>query len=169
MSRVTCGRIKPGLGENDTIKVEGNLEVQGSQTVQGNQTNVGDVDFQGDVDITTEKTLPAFQCRAWVKFDGVDDNAPIFGSGNVSSVIRNDVGDFTINFTVPMPDANYCCVATCAQRFTGSSHNNSIGFYATDSWSEDVEQYLPGSVRVRIQHSGGSASQSGVVCVMIFR
>ena len=29
MSRIICGRIKPGLGEDDTIKVEGNLTVTG--------------------------------------------------------------------------------------------------------------------------------------------
>jgi hypothetical protein len=32
----------------------------------------------------------------------------IRGSGNVQSVAYNGVGDYTINFTTAMPDANYC-------------------------------------------------------------
>ena len=60
---------------------------------------------------------PSFACRAWVNFDGTRDstgasntnntNRFIRGSGNVSSVLRNGTGDYTITFTTAMPDANY--------------------------------------------------------------
>jgi hypothetical protein len=44
--------------------------------------------------------------KAWVNFDGV---APVSirASFNVSSVTRNSTGNYTINFTTAMPDANY--------------------------------------------------------------
>ena len=45
-------------------------------------------------------------CRAWVNFNGVT-TATIRASFNVSSVTRNAAGDYTVNFTNSLPDANY--------------------------------------------------------------
>ena len=47
-----------------------------------------------------------FACRAWVNFDGTGTVA-IRASGNVSSITDNGTGDYTVNFTTAMPDANY--------------------------------------------------------------
>ena len=46
-----------------------------------------------------------YKCRAWVNFDG--DPVAIRESGNVSSITDNGTGDYTVNFTTAMPDANY--------------------------------------------------------------
>jgi hypothetical protein len=48
---------------------------------------------------------PAFMCRAWVRFSG--STPTVWGSGNVTSVTRVSLGIYLVNFTVPMPDANY--------------------------------------------------------------
>jgi hypothetical protein len=48
----------------------------------------------------------AYGCRAWVNFNGTGTVA-IRGSGNVSSITDNGVGDYTVNFTTAMPDASY--------------------------------------------------------------
>jgi hypothetical protein len=48
----------------------------------------------------------AYGCRAWVNFNGTGTVA-IRASGNVSSITDNGTGDYTINFTTAMPDANY--------------------------------------------------------------
>jgi hypothetical protein len=48
----------------------------------------------------------AYGCRAWVNFNGTGTVA-IRGSGNVSSITDNGTGDYTVNFTTAMPDANY--------------------------------------------------------------
>ena len=50
-------------------------------------------------------------CRAWVNFNGVT-TATIRASYNVSSVVRNGTGDYTVNFTTAMADANYSAVVT---------------------------------------------------------
>jgi hypothetical protein len=50
-------------------------------------------------------SAPIYACRAWVNFNGT--NGSIRASGNVSSVTRNGTGDYTVNFTTAMPDANY--------------------------------------------------------------
>lgn len=51
---------------------------------------------------------PIFGARAWCKFNGttVGTNPPTAG-GNVTSVTRNAAGDYTVNFTTAMPDADY--------------------------------------------------------------
>ena len=51
----------------------------------------------------------AYGIRAWMRYRG-DTNA-LDGSANVSSVTDNATGDFTMNFTNAMPDANYAIVA----------------------------------------------------------
>lgn len=55
---------------------------------------------------TTSGSAPSYACRAWVNFNGTGTVA-IRASGNVSSITDNGVGDYTVNFTNAMPDANY--------------------------------------------------------------
>jgi hypothetical protein len=52
-------------------------------------------------------SAPIYACRAWVNFNGTGTVA-IRASGNVSSITDNGTGDYTVNFTTAMPDANYC-------------------------------------------------------------
>jgi hypothetical protein len=51
-------------------------------------------------------SAPVYACRAWVNFNGTGTVA-IRASGNVSSITDNGTGDYTVNFTTAMPDANY--------------------------------------------------------------
>ena len=48
----------------------------------------------------------SFPIRAWVNFNGTGTVA-IRGSGGVTSITDNGVGDYTVNFNFTMPDANY--------------------------------------------------------------
>jgi len=58
-------------------------------------------------------TAPLYMCRAWVNFDGTTATpSTIRGSGNVSSVTKNSTGNYTVNFTTAMPDANYSVVSS---------------------------------------------------------
>ena len=67
----------------------------------------------------------AYGCRAWVNFNGTGTVA-IRASGNVSSITDNGTGDYTVNFTTAMPDANYSSVAG-VQKDDG---NNDANAYA---------------------------------------
>ena len=49
---------------------------------------------------------PAYGCRAWVKFDGTGIPA-IASSGNVSSITDLGIGNWGVNYTTAMVDANY--------------------------------------------------------------
>jgi uncharacterized protein (AIM24 family) len=53
----------------------------------------------------------AYDARAWVNFNGTGTVA-IRASGNVTSITDNGVGDYTVNFTTAMSDANYSVVAS---------------------------------------------------------
>jgi hypothetical protein len=55
---------------------------------------------------TVTGTAPIYPCRAWVNFNGTGTIA-IRASGNVSSITDNAVGDYTVNFTTALADANY--------------------------------------------------------------
>ena len=64
---------------------------------------------------------PIYACRAWVNFNGTGTVA-IRASGNVSSITDNGVGNYTVNFTTAMPDANYS-VATSSRQDADPSEN----------------------------------------------
>ena len=53
----------------------------------------------------------AYGVRAWVNFNGTGTPA-IRASGNVSSITDNGTGDYTVNFTTALADANYAYVGT---------------------------------------------------------
>jgi hypothetical protein len=58
---------------------------------------------------TASGSAPSYSARAWVNFNGTGTVA-IRASGNVSSITDNGTGDYTVNFTTAMSDANYSVV-----------------------------------------------------------
>jgi hypothetical protein len=63
-------------------------------------------------------------CRAWVNFNGTGTVA-IRASFNVSSITDNGTGDYTVNLTNAMPDANYS-LAVSLQNYTEKLNNISF-------------------------------------------
>jgi len=61
----------------------------------------------------------AYGCRAWVNFNGTGVVA-IRASGNVTSITDNGTGDYTVNLTTAMPDANYAA-GVLAQNNSGAN------------------------------------------------
>jgi hypothetical protein len=96
---------------------------------------------------TVSGTAPIYPCRAWVNFNGTGTVA-IRGSGNVSSITDNGTGDYTVNFTTALPDANYSVAATVGQ---GGAGNTGIA-YGT------LESAAPTTSAVRLRASQGSAN-----------
>ena len=80
---------------------------------------------------TVSGTAPIYPCRAWVNFNGTGTVA-IRGSGNVSSITDNGTGDYTVNFTTAMSDANYA-PALAIQRQTSGVAGFSRNVTATSS------------------------------------
>jgi uncharacterized protein (AIM24 family) len=59
-------------------------------------------------------SVVAYGVRAWVNFNGTGTVA-IRASGNVSSITDNGTGDYTVNFTTSMPDANFSVAAIATE------------------------------------------------------
>ena len=110
---------------------------------------------------TVSGTAPIYPCRAWVNFNGTGTVA-IRASGNVSSITDNGVGDYTVNFTTAMPDANYCIVGS-------SGSGNAYGSYAFNNPGAG-SRFAVGSCRINsfITQSAGLADVD-TVCVSFFR
>lgn len=72
--------------------------------------------------------------KAWCVFNGTlaGTNAPISGS-NVTSVTRNGTGDYTINFTTPMANANYALSGSVSDPAGLSVNQNSATAPGTGS------------------------------------
>ena len=68
---------------------------------------------------TATGSAPSYSARAWVNFNAVG-NIVINGQGNVASITDNAVGDYTINFTTAMSDANYA-VALATSSVVGNN------------------------------------------------
>ena len=65
--------------------------------------------------------------KAWVNFNGTGTVA-IRASYNVSSITDNGTGDYTINFTNALVDANYC--VTCENSRDNGSTTTGPWFFA---------------------------------------
>ena len=103
----------------------------------------------------------AYGCRAWVNFNGTSTVA-IRASGNVSSITDNGTGDYTVNFTTAMPDANFSAVATVS-RFSPENENypTTVGTGRSPTTS---------TVRLYCRNYAAAASEdSSNVNVAIFR
>jgi len=98
-----------------TADTSGVLQLQSNGT---SAAGVSGSDFQMNSGFGSVAT--AYGCRAWVNFNGTGTPA-IRANGNVSSITDNGTGDYTINFTTAMPDANYLLVGTCNLNTTGNT------------------------------------------------
>ena len=103
-----------------------------------------------------------YKCRAWVNFNGTGTVA-IRASGNVSSITDNNVGDYTVNFTTAMSDANYCSIS-------------SVGYIATEAanarTSYEIGIRTTSAIRYRTSYTdsiGGTVIDPDYVNVSIFR
>ena len=75
-----------------------------------------------------------YAAKAWVNFNGTGTVA-IRESGNVSGITDNGAGDYTINFTTAMVDANYVTELNGNQDALGSNFNGNVhgGTYTTSA------------------------------------
>ena len=111
---------------------------------------------------TISGTAPLYMCRAWVNFNGTGTVA-IRASGNVSSITDNATGDYTVNFTTAMVDANY---SLCGTAGINSAGNVIWGICP----QADIANFATGSIRFKVKEGSGSGPpDSSLISVSIFR
>jgi hypothetical protein len=98
-------------------------------------------------------------CRAWVNFNGTGTVA-IRASFNVSSITDNGAGDYTVNFTNALPNADYS---------VGGSARSSVDSGEVTLFQLSSQSSLSASsVRVRIVFPTVAYIDSNTVCVQVF-
>jgi hypothetical protein len=112
---------------------------------------------KNDFTNTALGAAPVYACRAWVNFDG-EDTVAITESGNVSSITDNTAGDYTVNFTTAMPDANYSVAGVCNSK-------SGVGSYL----SLDPSVFPTTTDVTVLTVTGNTAVDRAIVCVAIFR
>jgi hypothetical protein len=101
---------------------------------------------------------PEFKCRAWVSFVGA--TGVIRASGNVSSVVRNSTGNYTITFAKEMPDVNYAVFGT--GQGAGGGGVLSVGPLASGI-------YTTTQVQIGSQIYTGASNDGTVISISILR
>ena len=125
------------------------MAVLGASSLQINSATLG----------SQTGSAPMFAARAWVNFNGTGTPS-IRANGNVSSVTRNSTGDYTVNFTTAMPDANY--------NFTGMAQSVGVFGVPTVCGSNSAS---PTTTTLRIVSDRGdnTIADIGTLCVSVFR
>ena len=106
-------------------------------------------------------SAPIYACRAWVNFNGTGTVA-IRASGNVSSIGDNGTGNYTVNFTTDMPDANYSMVCT-------AKANNDTGGSSMILAAQKLSSTHSTSAVTIVTQSVQTATDSSEVQVAVFR
>lgn len=136
--------VRPKTSTDHDFKLS--TSVAGSETDRLTVTTGGLLKF----DSGYGSAATAYGCRAWVNFNGTGTVA-IRASANVSSITDNGIGQYQVNFTATMPDANYAAVSDCR-----------------DADASRVGNYATGSAEV-LTYNVGSFVDSNGVSVVVFR
>jgi hypothetical protein len=144
------------------ITSNGGVSFGSSGTAYGSSGQV--LTSNGDA-APTWTTVTGGVCRAWVSFNGVS-GASIRASYNVSSVTRAAIGDYTVNFSTAMQDANYAVAIgsgigqVSARYYCGTSLEDQFN----TAWG-----YTASSVRFKVSGANGGTTDVAYGNISIFR
>jgi hypothetical protein len=121
--------------------------------------------------IKTTGNVEVYTCKAWVNFDGTQTAASMIrASGNVNSITDNGTGDYTVNFTTALVDANYQ-ISMSSVGF--SNTNNSIHAYVKGSASTSTAPFLKSTSQLRVVYGNDGGASTLYDCaemnVAVFR
>jgi len=102
-------------------------------------------------------------CRAWVNFNGTSTVA-IRASFNVTSITDNGSGDYTVNFTTAMPDANYSANGTA--KIVGGTGGQNVRIH-NDAYATSVTTT---ALKIQVTNAANAAvADSEMVNIAIHR
>jgi hypothetical protein len=137
------------------------VTIDGSGTITGISAgglpdgSITNDDLAGSI---TDAKLSGTTCKAFVNFDGTGTPA-IRAQFNVSSITDNGTGDYTVNFTTALADANYSAIGSSG---TAASDYRTLipNFNAASTAS---------ACRIRTSSLGSSATDDPYVNFAVFR
>jgi hypothetical protein len=168
--------------ENDPSLAQGYIKVNGTTAatittsgITGNLTGNADTATKFS---TTTGSAPAYACRAWVNFDGTRDssgatstantNRFIRASGNVTSVLRNGTGDYTITFTTPMTDADYCASGICCSGSNITYSSGAVPYVCGPQATPTTSQFRFGTGTGTVGGGSGVRSDQSFTYIQVF-
>lgn len=132
----TAGLVRLGITSGGALSTTGTLAGATGYTAAGSLT------LPATVGVRAKNTI-----KAWVAIDATSGTPTILDSFNVTSVTDNGVGDYTINITNALANANYAI---------GGSVKNSNDATTVYGWYESSQTTKTASLfRVRTYNSGG--------------
>ena len=110
---IVAGMIVTGEGITPGTTVSSIASTTVTLSANANATLSGDpIGFYDNTKALSPGSVGGQLCKAWVNFNGTGTVA-IRASYNVSSITDNGTGDYTVNFTTALTDANYCLAGMC--------------------------------------------------------
>jgi len=169
-SGTTALTVASGTGTNNGDQVVGEGITPGTTVSSGGGTtsivlsananttlSSKPVTFYNTTKLLNPATVGGQLCRAWVNFNGTGTVA-IRASFNVSSITDNGTGNYTVNFTTALADANYAVCATSGQSGTFLTLNGNDSNANTSS-----------SYRIFIRDGSGTYYDISMIHSTVFR
>lgn len=127
-------------------------------------TNAYSIDSSANVTVNNNFAsvggYPAYQCRAWVNFNGTGTVA-IRASGNVSSITDRGVGQYTVNLTNALVDANFSV--------NGMVQDTTNRAIVIDGGNTAASALTSSTAPIATVGASSSYTDMSVICVQIFR
>jgi len=142
-------------GTTVTVTITGHGYITGSSAYLDFTSGTA-VDGAYTVTVTDANTFTVTQASRTTSGNVTSRRNTIRGSGNVSSVSDNGTGDYTVNFTTAMPDANYSAVFGGVRPTTNYFIGGASSFTTT-------------CVNINTWSTTPAAVDYPTVCVSIFR
>ena len=139
------------------ITIDGDGTITGV-SVGGLPDGIVDTDMLAADAVTDAKQNLSGAAKAWVCFNGSAGAVSIRKAFNVSSVTENATGDYTINFTTAMSDANYAVTTTGHTKLTANGDQRVLGLDEGDTYTTSAVQitnrYYTGASFTGCTHAG---------------
>jgi hypothetical protein len=124
LSATGAANLSSTLTVTGAANLSNTLAVTGAANLSSTLAVTGDLSFNSGYG----SAAVAYGCRAWVRFNA-QGTLTINASGGVTSVTDNGTGDYTVNFSITFPDANYALAATT----DGDTTNGAIAYMLNTS------------------------------------
>lgn len=128
---------------------------------------IGSLVRSGGVNATPTTTSEQESVKAWVRFYWNGTSVSVLASKNVSSVVRNAAGDYTVNFASALGDGNYALAGAVSQ--IPGDINLVPAFYTTSGSGYRPSTFASASsCRVAFQNRSGGWSDPYYEASLIF-
>lgn len=101
---------------------------------------------------------------AWIVFNGTGTPSITASSSNISSITDNGVGDYTVNFSPSLPDANYAL----AGLGSGNAYKDVVVIHAASEGAPPTTK-TASACRLVVGRTEGTNTDSNIVSVIFVK